>query len=160
MSIKQYVLEFLNGEKMIKATQEGEPEMAKQHQAATIVEFQDGGPSDFRKVMPKAPSMPAGNLFKEFFMDSDPNGSPMAQNSDSGYLDAPASTTSQIWDINQSWTGTQLPSISKPVPNLLDYLTIVPPLFVPLAPSSSSSPPSSLPPPENFATSSAPAPGV
>ncbi|CAP27777.2 Protein CBG07817 [Caenorhabditis briggsae] len=53
--------------------------------------------------------MPAENLLKEFFMDSDPNGSP-TQNSDAGY--APTSTTSQIWDINQSWTGTPLPSIS------------------------------------------------
>ncbi|PIC48403.1 hypothetical protein B9Z55_007386 [Caenorhabditis nigoni] len=78
MSFKQHVLDFLNGEKMMKKLEEGERgetapcrEMAIPHYVVerqtiaaplntvvrdpTTVELQDGGPSAFRKVKPREP---------------------------------------------------------------------------------------------------------
>ncbi|CAP27776.2 Protein CBG07810 [Caenorhabditis briggsae] len=144
MSIKQYVLEFLNGEKMIKAMQEGEPEMAKQHQAATIVKFQNGGPSDFRKVKPKDTTSFASQSTSSTSSNVIPVALPKPAESQKSY-----------------------PKISQPIdPSTVELFTdseedeAGPSATLAPTTSSSSSPPSSLSPPENLATSSAPAPGV
>ncbi|CAO4366985.1 unnamed protein product [Caenorhabditis nigoni] len=72
MSFKQYVLDFLNGEKMMQKIEEGERKMAIPHHVVegqtiaaqlntvvsgnpTTVKLQDGGPSAFRKVKPREP---------------------------------------------------------------------------------------------------------